>query len=97
MPDKSRRKLLKSIAVGSGAVILPAHAQTSPENYQQTLSADPCNGATSGPAKTTSLNFDTTGITPASNGTLVATSSGDIGDLSETYTVSIEGTSLIGP
>jgi hypothetical protein len=118
MSDKSRRKLLKSIAAGSGAIVagkslpeswsrpvvdsvmLPAHAQTSLLQYsEEILDVDPCDGATSGTAQTTSIDFDVTGITPASSGTLIATISGDIGDPTETYTVSIEGTSLgqVGP
>jgi len=115
MSDTNRRKLLKSLAAGSGAVIagkslpeswtkpvvdsvlLPAHAQTSQFIYDLTLEADPCSGG--GQAAITSLDFNVTGITPLSNGTVDAFIQGDNGDPDEYYFVSIEGNALgqIGP
>lgn len=100
LPEKWTKPVVDS-------VMLPTHAETSPQDtqpqvtrlYESTQSADACRGSSRGPAQTTDLNFDVSGLVPASLGTVEATICGDIGDDEETYTVSIEGTTLgqIGP
>lgn len=81
------------------SVVLPAHAQMSPQDdggpdttqFSETQTVE----NTAGPNAVLDFSFDVTGFTPAGDGTLTVTAIGDIAPIaSEFYTIALEGTDL---